>query len=156
MKFTDKLKSSIVCFLMVGITAFAQTAEQKKVEVSDGELGKIATAFQGVQEVNVQAQQKMMKTVEDNGFEIDRFNELFEASQSPEKKADASTEEKEKFGVVMNKMQEMQSGFQKQMEDVITKEGISLDRYQEVAMALQTDTKLQQRLQALLAKQQQQ
>lgn len=154
MKFTNKLKSTLVCFLMVGVSAFAQTAGQKQVEVSDDELGKIATAFQGVQQINVQAQQEMMKTVEDNGFQIDRFNELYEASQSPEKNADASTEEKEKFGVIMNKMQEMQSGFQKQMEEVITKEGISLDRYQEVAMALQTDTKLQQRLQALLGQQQ--
>lgn len=143
-----------MCFLMVGTAAFAQTAEQKKVDVSDDELGKIAAAFQGVQEVNVKAQQEMVKTVEENGFEIDRFNELYQASQSPEKEADASTDEKEKFGVVMNKMQEMQSGFQKQMEDAITNEGISLDRYQEVAMALQTDTELQQRLQALLAQQQ--
>ncbi|MBC9794372.1 DUF4168 domain-containing protein [Sinomicrobium weinanense] len=155
MRFTDKLKSSLVCFLMVGITAFAQTAEQKKVEVSDDELGKIATALQGVQQINVQAQQKMMKTVVDKGFEMDRFNELYEASRSPEKNVDASAEEKEKFGVVMNEMQKMQTGFQKQMEETITKTGISLDRYQEVAMALQTDTDLQKRLQALLAKQQQ-
>ncbi|MGS2763473.1 DUF4168 domain-containing protein [Sinomicrobium sp. M5D2P9] len=154
MKFSGKLKSTLICFLMVGATAFAQTAEQKKVDVSDDELGKIASAFQGVQEVNVKAQQEMVKTVEDNGFDIDRFNELYEASQSPEKEAEASTDEKEKFGVVMNKMQEMQSGFQKQMEDAITNEGISLDRYQEVAVALQTDTELQQRLQALLTQQQ--
>ncbi|UGU17787.1 DUF4168 domain-containing protein [Sinomicrobium kalidii] len=154
MKFTGKLKSFLVCFLMVGVTAFAQTTTQKKVEVSDSELGKIATAFQGVQEINVQAQQKMMETVKDNGFEIDRFNELFKASQSQEKNLEASAEEKEKFGVVMSKMQEMQSGFQKEMEEVITKEGISLDRYQEVAVALQTDAELQKRLQALLAKQQ--
>ncbi|MGS2740295.1 DUF4168 domain-containing protein [Sinomicrobium sp. M5D2P17] len=154
MKFSGKLKSTLICFLMVGATAFAQTAEQKKVDVSDDELGKIASAFQGVQEVNVKAQQEMVKTVEDNGFDIDRFNELYEASQSPEKEADASTDEKEKFGVIMNKMQEMQSGFQKQMEDAITKEGISLDRYQEVAVALQTDTELQQRLQTLLTQQQ--
>ncbi|SFW42415.1 protein of unknown function [Sinomicrobium oceani] len=154
MKFTGQLKTALICFLTMGVTAIAQNTEQKKVEVSDAELGKIAAAFQGVQEINVKAQQKMVKTVEDKGFDIDRFNELYQASQTPEQDVEASTDEKEKFGQVMNEMQKMQSGFQKEMEDAITKEGISLDRYQEVAVALQTDTDLQQRLQALLVPQQ--
>ncbi|RAV29493.1 DUF4168 domain-containing protein [Sinomicrobium soli] len=160
MRLTGKLKALLVCFLATGAVAFAQTApqpqQQQKVEVSDDELGKIADAFEGITEINVKAQQEMVKVVEDSGFEVDRFNELYEASQDPAKEGDASDEEKEKFGVAMNKMQELQSGFQKEMEDVIKEEGITLDRYQQVAMALQSDVELQQRLQSLLEKKQQQ
>ncbi|WP_461533869.1 DUF4168 domain-containing protein [Sinomicrobium sp.] len=164
MKLTGKLKALLVCFLATGAMALAQTApqpqqpqqpQQQKVEVSDDELGKIANAFEGIVDINNKAQQEMVKVVEESGFEIDRFNELFEASQDRAKEADASEEEKEKFGVAMNKMQEMQSGFQKEMEEIIKKEGITLDRYQQVAMALQTDTALQQRLQSILEKKQQ-
>lgn len=155
MKFTSKLRTAIFCFTMVGAATFAQAPAQEKVEVSDAELGKIANAFKGIQQVNVQAQQEMVKTVGENGFELERFNELYEASQSPDKNVEASDEEKEKFGVVMNEMQKKQATFQKQIEDVIVKEGITLERYQQVAMVLQSDRQLQQRLQAILTTQQQ-
>lgn len=155
MKFSNKFKTLLVCFLMIGGSALAQITEQQKVTVSDDELGKIATIFQSVQLVNAQGQQDMMKEIEANGFEVDRFNELYEASQSLEKDANATAEEKEQFGKVMSEMQKMQMGLQKQMEEVITKEGLTLERYQQVAAALQTDTELQQRLQTVLAKQQQ-
>lgn len=155
MKFTSKLKTAIFCFAMVSAATFAQAPAQENVEVSDAELGKIANAFKGIQQVNVQAQQEMVKTVEESGFEMERFNELYEASQSPDKEVEASSEEKEKFGVVMNEMQTKQATFQKQVEEVIVKEGITLERYQQVAVVLQSDKELQQRLQALLTQQQQ-
>jgi len=155
MKFTSKLKTAIFCFMMVGAATFAQVPAQEKVEVSDAELGKIANAFKGIQKVNAQAQQEMVKIVEESGFELERFNELYEASQSPDKNVEANDEEKEKFGVVINEMQNKQTTFQKQMEEVIVKEGITLERYQQVAVVLQSDRALQQRLQAILTAQQQ-
>lgn len=155
MKFSKKIKTLLVCFLMIGGTALAQITEQQKITISDDELGKFASIFQGIQLINTQGQQDMMKVIEANGFEVNRFNELYEASQTDKKEANITVEEKEKFGTVMNEIQKKQAGLQKQMEDVITKEGLTLDRYQQVATALQTNTELQQRLQALLVKEQQ-
>lgn len=154
MKFTKTFKTLLVCFLTAGIGTFSQVNAQEQVEVSDAELDKIASVYQGIQKVNMEAQQKVMETVEENGFETNRFNELYQASTTPEKAVEASDEEKKKFGEVMNQIQQMQVGFQKQIEEVIVDEGISMDRYQKIAMALQTDTKLQQRLQSVLSKQQ--
>lgn len=150
MKFTSRLKAAIFCFTIVGAATFAQTPAQEKIEVSDAELGQIANAFMGIQQVNAQAQQEMAKTVEEGGFELDRFNELYESTLSADKNIEASSEEKEKFGVVMNEIQNKQATYQKQMEDIIVKEGITLDRYQQVAVVLQSDKKLQQRLEAIL------
>lgn len=154
MKFSKSFKTFLVCFVTAGIGAFSQVNAQEQVDVSDAELDKIASAYQGIQKVNMEAQQKVMKTVEESGFEANRFNELYQASTTPEKAVDASDDEKEKFGEVMNQIQQMQVGFQKQIEEVIVEEGISMDRYQKIAMALQTDTELQQRLQSVLSKQQ--
>ncbi|MCX2679065.1 DUF4168 domain-containing protein [Galbibacter sp. EGI 63066] len=155
MRFSKPFKTLLVCFVTIGMSAFTQVNAQEQVEVTDAELGKIAAAFQGIQKINMEAQQKVMKTVEDSGFEANRFNEMYEASVSPEKNVEATDEEKEKFGKVMSQIQEMQAGFQGQMEEVIGKEGISMERYEKIAMALQTDTALQQRLQAEIVKQQQ-
>jgi|SRR5690606_3168459 len=155
MKFTSKLKVAIFCFTMISAATFAQAPAQEKIEVSEAELGQVANAFKSIQQVNVQAQQEMVKTVEESGFEQDRFSELYEASITPDKNIEASSEEKEKFGVVMNEIQNKQATYQKQMEDAIIKEGITLERYQQVAVVLQSDKELQQRLQAILTAEQQ-
>lgn len=155
MKFLNKFKTLLFIFLMIGGTVLAQNTEQQTVSVSNDELDKIATIFQGVQVINTQGQQDMIKTVENGGFEVERFNELYEASQSPEKDVNITDAEKEKFGAVMSEMQKMQASLQKEAEDIITKEGLTLKRYQQVAAALQTDAELQKRLQAVLTKQQQ-
>lgn len=154
MKSIKLFKILLVCFTTVGIGTFSQINAQEQVEVSDAELDQIASAYQGIQKVNMEAQQKVVSAVEDSGFDTDRFNELYQASTTPEKAVEATDEEKEKFGQVMNQIQQMQVGFQKEIEEIIVDEGISMERYQTIAMALQTDTKLQQRLQSALSKQQ--
>lgn len=156
MKFSNKFRTFLICFIMLGTIAFAQVTEQSQIKVTDDELSKIATIFQGLQSINQEGQQEMAKAVEASGFEMDRFNEMYEASQSPDKEVKATTDEKEKYGAVMNDIQKIQTGLQKQMEGVITNEGLSMERYQQVATAFQTDQELQARLQAVLTKLQQQ
>lgn len=139
------------------VTAVAQTPQQmspqqqqQKVEVNDEELTKFAKAYQGIVMVNQQAQQKMVQVVEDGGFDVERFNEIHQASQDPNKEVEVSSEEQEKHKTVITEIEGMQGEFQKDMEKVIEKEGLSLQRYEQLAMALQTDTELQQRLQKLM------
>lgn len=138
--------------LFIGMGAIAQTPvpTAEKIDVSDTELTQFATVYKEIQVVTAKAQEEMTKTVEDNGFEVERFNTLYVASQNPEKPLEATPEEVEKLEVVMTKIEKMQPVYQKKMETVITKENMSVERYQEVAMAVQTDTELQQRLQAKL------
>lgn len=154
MRFLKSIKTLVVCFMAVGASAFSQINAQEQVEVSDSELNKIASAFQDIQKVNMEAQQKVMKTVEESGFEANRFNEMYQAAASPEKTVDASDEEKERFGKLMNEIQQMQVGFTQKIEKIIVDEGLSMERYQTIAMALQSDTELQGRLRAALEQQQ--
>ena len=90
MRFLKSIKTLVVCFIAVGASAFSQINAQEQVEVSDSELNKIASAFQDIQKVNMEAQQKVMQTVEESGFEANRFNEMYQAAASPEKTVDAS------------------------------------------------------------------
>lgn len=137
---------------LIGTTAMAQTTttQSQTVEVSDNELEQFATAYKEVQVVTMQAQQEMTKTVQDNGFEVERFNTLYTASQNPENKLDATEEELKNLEIVVTKIKEMQPAIQKQIETVITKQDMTLTRYQQVVTAVQTDTELQKRLQPKL------
>nr|WP_297788229.1 DUF4168 domain-containing protein [uncultured Allomuricauda sp.] len=154
MRFLKSFKTLVVCIATIGACGLSHVNAQEQVEVSDAELNKIASAFQDIQKVNMEAQQQVMQTVKDSGFEPNRFNEMYQASASPEKTVDASDEEKERFGKLMNEIQQMQVGFTQQIEEIIGNEGLTMERYQKIAMALQTDTELQGRLRTALEQQQ--
>ncbi len=146
MKLINKtLKSLFVVFFIATSAAFAQD------KVSDAELKQFAEAFTAIQEVNQRAQTEMINVVEQAGFDLVRFNELFEASQNPNVQATPATpEETKKFEGVLARMEAMQGVFQKQMEDAVAKKGITVERFEEVGNALENDTVLQQRFQAMM------
>ena len=153
-----KMATSVFFTAVLGtVTAVAQTPQQmapqqqqQKVDVNDEELTKFANAYQGITVINQQAQQKMVKTVEDSGFDVKRFNEIHQASLDPNKEIEVSSEEKARHKEVVSEIEGMQGEFQKDMENVIEEQGLSVERYEQLAMALQQDTELQQRLQKLM------
>ncbi|MCK0159856.1 DUF4168 domain-containing protein [Allomuricauda sp. F6463D] len=153
MRFLKSIKTLVVCIAAMGASAFSQVNAQEQMEVTNAELNKIASAFQGIQKVNMEAQQQVMQKVEESGFDANRFNELYQASASAEQTVDASDEEKDRFGKVMGEIQQMQVGFTEKIEEIISNEGMSIERYQTIAMALQSDTELQGRLRAILEEQ---
>jgi hypothetical protein len=151
-----KIASLLIFLTVVGsMSAIAQTQPmppQQKVEVdvNDQELAKFAEAYQGLRMVNQQAQQKMVDVVESEGFDIQRFNEMYQTSMDPNKELEASAEEMDKYESTVQKIEGMQGEIQEQMEEVITDQGFTMERYEKLAMALQTNPEMQQRLQEML------
>ncbi|PKD20881.1 hypothetical protein APR41_12650 [Salegentibacter salinarum] len=155
---SKKIAGLLFAFALLGsASVFAQTQQLPQqqqqaveVDVSDEELSKFADAYQKIRMVNQQAQQEMAKKVEDSGFDIQRFNEIHQASLDPNTEVDATEEEMTKHKEVVTEIEGMQGEFQKEMESAISEEGLDVARYEKIAMALQTDTELQQRLQQLM------
>jgi len=155
---SKKIAGLLFAFALLGsASVFAQTQQLPQqqqqaveVDVSDEELSKFADAYQKIRMVNQQAQQEMAKTVEDSGFDIQRFNEIHQASLDPNTEVDATEDELTKHKEVVSEIEGMQGEFQKEMENAISEEGLDVARYEKIAMALQTDTELQQRLQQLM------
>ncbi len=155
---SKKIAGLLFAFALLGsASVFAQTQQLPQqqqqaveVDVSDEELSKFADAYQKIRMVNQQAQQEMAKKVEDSGFDIQRFNEIHQASLDPNAEVEVTEEEKTKHAEVVAEIEGMQGEFQKEMESAISEQGLDVQRYEKIAMALQTDTELQQRLQQLM------
>ncbi len=152
-----KLTSLVVFILICGSIALAQTERemqqqmqrqqmQQQTDVSDDELKQFAGVYQRMQVINQQSQQKMIKTVEQNGLTVDRFNELQQAVQNPEQEASASPEETEKMEKTRQELGAIQTESQQKMQEVIEEEGLSQERYQEISVAIQTNPEVEQRL----------
>ncbi len=153
---SKKFAGFFLFLTLIGSTAvFAQAPQlpqqqqQQKVEVSDAELNKFANAFQGIRMVNQEAQQEMTQVIQEEGMEIQRFNELFEASANPQVEVEATGEEEKQFEAISSELEGMQGAFQAKMEKIITDEGLSIERYEQIAMGLQADPALQERLRAV-------
>lgn len=147
MKITFKpLKSLFVLFFLVSTAAFSQN------EVSDTELQNFANAFTSIQEVNQRAQSEMMQVIQSADMDLNRFNQIYEASLNPSQTGtvDMTEEETKKFQTVMSKMETMQPVFQKEMEDAVVKQGMTIERFEQVAATIETDSSLQQRFQAMM------
>lgn len=153
---STKIAALFLGLILTGSTAvFAQAPQmpqqqQQTVEVSDNELTEFANAFKDIQVVTQEAQQAMSEVVQEKGMEVERFSEIHEASLNPQAEVEVTEEEQKLHEDITEELQNMQGKFQKKMEDAITKQGLSLERYEQIAMGVQADTKLQERLQALL------
>ena len=152
----NKLAGLVMFFMMLGSTAvFAQQLpqpqqQQQATEVTDAELTKFVAALQGIQMVSQQAQQEMIQVVQEEGMEIPRFNEIHQATIDPEVEVEATEEEKTAHKNIISELETMQAGVQQKMEKLITDQGLSLERYEQIAMSLQSDTELQQRIQQMI------
>jgi hypothetical protein len=143
---------SILIVFAIGMTgAYAQLPEQlpedSPAEVSDNELDFFAQAFREIQVIDQQVQMEMLSTVQEEGIDVDRFNEFLTAQQDPAQEFDASEEELNKFAAAYQEIEEIQEKALQQMEKAITENELTLERYQEIAMTIQANPELLQKLQ---------
>ncbi|MBZ9779149.1 DUF4168 domain-containing protein [Psychroflexus sp. CAK8W] len=145
-----KVISTVGMFLF---TVFAVTA-QTEGEVTDAQLQKFADAYQEVQMSNQAIQQEMVVAIEKEGLTPERFNELYEAKMDPEKEIEATEEEIEKQDAVMVVIQEIQKDSQAKMEEKVKEKGLTMEQFQKIGAQIQESPELQQKMQAMMMKQQ--
>ncbi|MEJ4089922.1 DUF4168 domain-containing protein [Galbibacter orientalis] len=152
-----RLKIALIFVAILGsVNMFAQAQPSvtpaKAENVSDAELQQFADAYMAMQKENQQAQQVMAKTIEEEGLELDRFNELHKASMDPNTEIEASEEEIAMHKAAITKLEKLQPEFEAKMKTIIEDSGLSLDRYQALGAAIQADQALQQKLQGIMMK----
>jgi len=123
--------------------------QQQGGEISDEELQKFVSASQQLQVINQEAQQSMIKIVEDEGLDPQRFNEIMQAQQNPNQEANATGEELKQAEAATKGLQKIQTQAMQQMQEKISDSGLTEQKFQEISMMLQNDPELQQRFQSL-------
>ena len=150
---SKKISNSLLTISLFGsLTIFAQSPQlpqqqqQQQVEVSDAELEKFATAFEQVRVISMEAQQEMAGVVTNEGMEIQRFTEIHEATLNPEVEVTATEEEKKQHQKIVSGLEAIQADVQGKMEKVVQDQGITPARYEQIAMGIQNDQALRERL----------
>ena len=147
------VKLNLFLFLAtLGTISMSAQTEAKKV--TDQELNKFANAYQAVQVENQKAQQEMVAMIEESGLDVEKFQKIQKAQMDPNTEVEATEKELTAHKQVMAEIQAMQPKLQSEMEGLIKKQGLTMQRYQEVPAAIQTNQELQQQLQAIMMKKQ--
>ena len=145
MTFIQKIASFSLLALFTLSTVGLYAQAEPKTTVSDEELQMFASAMKEIQLVNEEAQTEMIEAVEGTDLSVERFNEIQQQQADPEAKVAA--EDMEKFQASSQAISEIQIKAQQKMQEKIVAQGLSIDRYQEIANIVQSDPKLQEKMQ---------
>ncbi|MDA3881759.1 MAG: DUF4168 domain-containing protein [Bacteroidales bacterium] len=144
-----------ILFVIINLFSFSQQTsvqqqqqQQVEVEVSADELELFIGALELVQEINQKAQQKMVQVIENNDFTVEEFNQV---QQKLQKSQDAEVEEdnKIKFDKIVEGVEEIQIESQQQMQESIKEIGLTVQRYQQILLGVQSDEDLYARFQEI-------
>ncbi len=128
------------------------------IDVSDDEIGLFADAVMNVQEVQMGSQQDMMKIIQDEGLDVETYNQVAQGLQTGQSadELDVTEEEMEKFNNASEEIEGMQQDMQDEIETAIEDAGMEMARFEEINRAVEQDPELQQKVRAELQSEQMQ
>ena len=166
MNLTNKLKGAAIAALTIccasfGTTAAAQQAtppaQQQQAtpqDFSDADLKQFADASNRLMAVQQEGEKTMMGILEEEKLSVDKFNEMAQAHQQQKlAEVGATAEEMAAFNKAAQRMMELQPAMQKEVETAIQKDGMTLEKYEQIMLVYQQDPSLQERVNKLMGQQ---
>lgn len=167
-----KVKGIAVAILVLGACAVTDTAmaqqkakqkqktqtetqapqpAQQSTGFTDGDIKQFADASSRLMVIQKNSEQKMMKILEEEKLSVDKFNEMAQAHQQQKlAEVSATPEETAAFNKAAQRMMELQPDLQKEVETAIQKDGMTLEKYEQIMIAYRQDPALQEKINKLM------
>ena len=146
--------AAVFAFFSVPVQAQFQMPPQEapQIEVSDEELELFIDASMNAQTVQMESQQEMISIVDEEGIEVSTYNEIMQAQQMGQSLGDigVSASDIEKFERAQEQIQEVEVRMERNLAEAVEEEGMEMERFQEINVAIQQDPELQQRAQQMI------
>ncbi len=135
-----------------------QQQEAPDVDVSDEEAATFAEAAMSAQEIQMEAQKKMIGIIEDEELEVETYQKIAQSQQMGGQQGggetgDFSDEDMEKYEAATASMEEMQGEIQDDVSAAIEDAGMEMERFQDISRAAQQDSALQTKIQEQIQEQ---
>ncbi|MFH7244601.1 MAG: DUF4168 domain-containing protein [Spirulina sp.] len=125
--------------------AFSTPHLLEATPVPAGDIKKFAKAYQSIQTIRSEAEDKMADAVETEGLTVDEFNALAEKSLE-DNAPPADAEIAQKFESAIGRIATLRQGAEETMAQAIEKTGLSVDRFNEILEQSDQDADLYQRI----------
>lgn len=147
------LATTVVLLLAGGVMVSAQTGDPGQApapatNVDNVELEQFAEALQGIQTAQEEVQQEMQEVVEASPLGQDRFNEIHEVvNTTGDVPGDVDDTEVESYSAIVQELSGIQQDLQMQMATIVEENGMDVERFNSIVMAVQQDEEMWQRVQ---------
>lgn len=120
--------------------------------ISPLEIQQFAQALKELRKVQMEAQKKMVKAIEDERLSPERFQEIGQRRSDPNfpVSEEITQTEQERFDKAFAKIQTIQQDAIVKQRRAITLEGLTLERFNQISQAVEKDPALKQQLQRSL------
>ncbi len=128
-----------------------KSPEEQIDPVSKEELQDFVSAYIEVQELQIDLQSRNTQLVEEAEIEAERFHQINEAVQhgnTEEDLEDVSEREFEEYNTLVEEIAALQEDMHERMVEAISDAEMSVERFNEIANALQSDQELAVRAQS--------
>ncbi|WP_018476531.1 DUF4168 domain-containing protein [Pontibacter roseus] len=167
MEIINKLKATAMAGLIVGLFSFSGTAfaqqtnpsqkatppatQQQGQNISDADLRLFVDASTRLMDLQKENEKVMMVILEEEKLSIDKFNTLAQAHQQQKlAEAEGTAEEKAAFNKAVQRMMQLQPDIEKNMQQAIQKDGMTMERYEQIMLAYQQDPAVQAKVQKMM------
>ncbi|PAU92793.1 hypothetical protein CK503_14985 [Aliifodinibius salipaludis] len=122
--------------------------EVPDVDVSDEEAATFADAAMSAQQVQMQAQKKMMGIIQEEGLDVQTYQKIAQSQQMGQGDSTQFSEsEMKKFDAATSSMEKLQSEIRDSVTKAVEDAGMEMQRFQDISRAAQQDSALQMQIQ---------
>lgn len=160
MNFIKKLSPLVLGFILLAGSAIAQTQQQSAEpaeDVSDQELEMLVSFALESQAIQRDVNMKMQQAInEEENINLQRFQVIQQSKQNPQMadSIEITAEEEAAVASLQPKLEKIGQDAQAKAQKLLAQSELTQQRLQEIQLALQSDTELQQRFQSEMMKQQ--
>ncbi|WP_440999434.1 DUF4168 domain-containing protein [Fodinibius sp. SL11] len=131
-----------------------QQQQAPDVDVSDEEAATFADAAMNAQQVQMQAQKKMMGIIQEEGLNIQTYQKIAQSQQMGQGDSTQFSEDQmKKFDAATSSIQELQAEIRDSVTKAIEDAGMDMQRFQDISRAAQQDSALQMQIQKQIQEQ---
>jgi polyribonucleotide nucleotidyltransferase len=165
--FKQLLSGSVLTVVLVAgsLSAQAQAPKQPtspssqpqaapQTQISSAELEKFARTLKQLLAIEQGANQQIVQTIGQSGLSQQRFLELYKAQRDPSNQPTqkVTTQEKQQFDKAFTSLRGIQQQAETQMKQVLQKEGLKIERFNQIEAQVRQDSQLQQKVREIIQK----
>jgi Domain of unknown function (DUF4168) len=121
-------------------------------QVSQKELQQFANAVKKLQPIQENAQNQIVKVIQQENLSEKRFGEIYQSRRNPQAQptAKVTPEENKRFDQANAKIEKIEQSTQGQMEQAVKGEGLDIQRFNQIFLSLRQNPEMLQKVRELI------
>lgn len=119
-------------------------------EITEAQLRKFASALFSLRQIDENARTEMGELIQEQGMELQKFNEIYKAKQNPAAELNLSKKVEQQYEKIIAELEVLQQDYLEKKQNAVTDAGLDLKTFETIANRVQTDQEVRDRLAVII------